>query len=358
MGIFAPLTLNLRILLQNLWQLRIPWDETLPNSITQRFKQVLGQIFALQNFRISRQLKPDLITGPSELDAGEQAYGAVIWLRWPSGQTYDLRFVASKAYVAPLKKKSIPRLELMAAVILVRLVTTVISEINISEPASNFKPFVSTRIQEIKEAIPEAPYCFRYIKSNLNPADALTKPVEKLKLSSWHKGPQFLTQNEKNWPCFQTTKNIVLPTEEEKKTLALNLCTTNINDFEDHLLKRTSSWLKLIRITAWLRRVKLTANELHYAELSLFWLAQSNLRSVRIKLNLKPSTDEIGLLRTHGRLNNFPYDEAIKNPIALHSKSKITKLYAEHMHRNLGHQGYRGQPSAEWYPYNTRQAIA
>ena len=157
------------------------WDETLPNSITQRFKQILGQIFAFQNFRISRQLKPDLITGPSELngfcDAGEQAYRAVIWLRWPSGQTYDLRFVASKAYVAPLKKKSIPRLELMAAVI-VRLVTTVISVINISEmtlwtdsktvlhwlhlPASNFESFVSTRIQKIKEAIPEAPYCFRY----------------------------------------------------------------------------------------------------------------------------------------------------------------------------------------------------
>ena len=52
-GIFAPLILNLQILLQNLWQLRIPWDETLPNLITQLFKQILGQIFAFQNFRIS-----------------------------------------------------------------------------------------------------------------------------------------------------------------------------------------------------------------------------------------------------------------------------------------------------------------
>ena len=60
-----------------------------------------------------------------------------------------------------------------------------------------------------------------------------------------------------------------------------------------------------------------------------------------MKLNLKPSTDEIGLLRIHGRLNNLPYDEAIKNSIASHSKSKITKLYAEHVHRNLGHQGHR-----------------
>ena len=145
-----------------------------------------------------------MIIGLSELhgfcDAREQSYGAVIWLRWPSGQTYDLRFVASKAYVAPLKKKSISRLELMAAIVIVRVVTTVISIINISEmtlwtdsetvlhwlhlTASNFKPFVSTRIQEIKEAIPETPYCFGYIKPNMNPADALTKPVEKLKLSS------------------------------------------------------------------------------------------------------------------------------------------------------------------------------
>ena len=333
LGIFAPLTLNLRLLLQSLWQLGISWDATLPNSIIQRCKQILNQISALQNFQIPRRLKPDLITGPVEhhgfCDGGEQAYGAVIWLRWPSGQTYDLKFVASKAYVAPLKKKSIPRLELMAAVILVRLVTTVTSVIKISEmtlwtdsatvlhwlhlPSSNFKPFVSTRIQEIKEAIPEAPNCFRYVKSSLNPADVLTKLVEKFKLSSWHEGPQFLTQAKENWPCFLPTKNIALSTKEEKKILALNSCATIVDDFEDHLLKRTSSWSKLIRIAAWLKRVKLNQNsrsavltpdELYYAKFNLFWLAQSDLRtakyqSMRKKLNLKPSTEELRLLRIH-----------------------------------------------------------
>ena len=62
---------------------------------------------------------------------------------------------------------------------------------------------------------------------------------------------------------------------------------------------------------------------------------------MRKKLNLKPSTEELGLLRIHGRLNNFLYDETVTNPIALTSKSKITKLYAEYMHENLRHQGYR-----------------
>ena len=183
----------------------------------------------------------------------------------------------------------------------------------------------------------------------------LTKPVEKFKLSTWHEGLQFLTQAKENWPCFLPTKNIVLSTKEEKRILALNSCATNVDDFEDHLLKRTSSWSKLIRIATWLKRVKLnqnsrsailTVDELYYAKFNLFWLAQSNLRtakyqSMRKKLNLKPSTEELGLLRIYGRLNNFSYDEAVTNPIALTSKSKITKLYAEYMHENLGHQGYR-----------------
>ena len=146
-----------------------------------------------------------------------------------------------------------------------------------------------------------------------------------------------------------------MSTKEEKRILAINSCATNVDNFENHLLKRTSSWSKLIRITAWLKRVKLnqnsrsavlTADELYCAKFNLFWLAQSDLRtakyqSMRKKLNLTPSTEELGLLRIHGRLNNLSCDETVTNPIALSSKSKITKLYAEYMHENLGHQGYR-----------------
>ena len=113
--------------------------------------------------------------------------------------------------------------------------------------------------------------------------------------------------------------NIALSTKEEKRNLALNSCATNVDDFEDHLLKCISSWSKLIQITAWLKRVKLnqnsrfavlTADELYYAKFNLFWLAQSDLRtakyrSMRKKLNLKPSTEELELLRNRERLNNF-----------------------------------------------------
>ena len=89
-------------------------------------------------------------------------------------------------------------------------------------------------LDEYAEPVPN---CFRYVKSSLNPADVLTKQVEKFKLSSWHEGPQFLTQAKENWLCFLPTKNIALSTKEEKRILALNSCATNIDDFEDHLLK-------------------------------------------------------------------------------------------------------------------------
>ena len=53
------------------------------------------------------------------------------------------------------------------------------------------------------------------------------------------------------------------------------------------------------------------------------------------------SDDNLGVLRIHGRLDNFRGDEPIVRPIVLPSKSKLVRMYAEHMHQSLGHQGYR-----------------
>ena len=67
-------------------------------------------------------------------------------------------------------------------------------------PALNFKHFISTCVEEITEIVSEAPNCFRYIKSSLNPAQALTKPVQNFKLSEWYQGPNFLLQSSEQWP--------------------------------------------------------------------------------------------------------------------------------------------------------------
>ena len=58
--------------------------------------------------------------------ASESAYAGVVYLRveYETGEV-QVRFVTSKAKVSPIKKQTIPRLELMGSVILSSLVDTV-----------------------------------------------------------------------------------------------------------------------------------------------------------------------------------------------------------------------------------------
>lgn len=120
-------------------------------------------------------MTPESAIGKPELhgfsDAGDMAYGACCFLRWQLDDgRFRCTFVASKAMVAPLKRRSIPRLELMGCVVLSRLVksvedslrmdiqakhmwvdsTTILTWLN--SPARTYKPFVGSRVAEIQEA--------------------------------------------------------------------------------------------------------------------------------------------------------------------------------------------------------------
>jgi hypothetical protein len=53
-----------------------------------------------------------------------------------------------------------------------------------------FKPFVSARVAEIQESVDVE--TFKYIKSEENPADALTRGIPDNQLDEWMKGPEFL----------------------------------------------------------------------------------------------------------------------------------------------------------------------
>ena len=52
-----------------------------------------------------------------------------------------------------------------------------------------------------------------------------------------------------------------------------------------------------------------------------------------------PFLDEDGLLRVGGRLNKAPLTYNAKNPLVLHSRSKIARLLIEKANHDCGHQG-------------------
>ena len=119
-------------------------------------------------------------------DALEKAYAAVIYLRsiYEDG-CIDVNLVASKTKVATLEKQSIPRLELLGATILVRLVKAVqnalpqklepvfsVDSMTVLCWLRNVKPwkqYIRNRVQEIREHTSSESW--KFCPGSQNPAD-------------------------------------------------------------------------------------------------------------------------------------------------------------------------------------------
>ena len=82
--------------------------------------QVLNQLL---KHEFKRKLKPDNVVGMPEIhgfcDAGEKAYRSAMFLRWKldDGSYTCVQFMVND-FVSPLKKKSVPRLELTGCLVL------------------------------------------------------------------------------------------------------------------------------------------------------------------------------------------------------------------------------------------------
>ena len=80
-----------------------------------------------------------------------------------------------------------------------------------------FKPFVSARVAEIQESVDVG--TFKYIKSEENPADALTRGIPDNQLDEWMKGPEFLKLPDDDYLVFNepTGENEEISETEYKK---------------------------------------------------------------------------------------------------------------------------------------------
>ena len=119
MGFASAFLIRAKIGLQELWKKGIDWDDKLPPEIQEKWTSLFQEMLTLNDisFESERCLTPPDAIGLPVLcvfsDASEDAFGTCAYARWQlSNGGYDVRFIAAKSRVAPLKRLTIPRLEL------------------------------------------------------------------------------------------------------------------------------------------------------------------------------------------------------------------------------------------------------
>ncbi len=222
LGWFAPTLIQAKILLQRLWERKVDWDQVVPDEIKDAWLQWRQELPLLASKQISRcyfpsdaQIRSVQIHG--FCDASENAYAGVVYI--DSDSNVHISLVIAKTKVAPIKRLTIPRLELCGAYLLSQLLhhirdlfsitmdnifawtdsTIVLGWLN-GNPR-RLKTFVGNRISFIMDQIP--PCRWYHVSGVDNPADCASRgifPSQLVTFDLWWRGPTWLLLDPSQWP--------------------------------------------------------------------------------------------------------------------------------------------------------------
>ena len=136
------MTTKARIALQSVWKAKqFDWDDLLPDDTRETWNKLFEEIASLKDVEFPRCLQPKAkeVSGVFELhvfaDASKAAYGAVAYLVWMTPNGPHVSLGSAKERVVPLHHTTIPRLELMAALVASRLAHTICEQFKL-KPSS------------------------------------------------------------------------------------------------------------------------------------------------------------------------------------------------------------------------------
>jgi hypothetical protein len=400
LGLLSPYTVRARILLQEMWTSGVDWDEEVPMGIAKKAQSWFRELEELLEIGIPRCLRMDLEIESAELhtfvDASEEAYGSAVYqrTRYQNG-VVSCRLIAAKSHVAPLIARSIPRLELMGAVLGLKLTLSIASSLDMELKDSTFwsdsvdvlywvrgssrkfKPFVSNRVGEIQAN--SNPEQWRHVPTKVNPADMITRgetPTALAACTRWWEGPEYLLSEPAKWPenKVEITRNRDQVSEEARSEIRKQhqetaFVTRQLSaDLERLDPARFSKWQRLTHVKARVirfvdncrlppelrRRGGLQPDEIQDAEIYYIRRAQKEAFPDEVKLiavnkglpgnskllPLKPFIDEEGIIRCNGRIQHaefLPFDT--RNPVILPRSHAVTKLIVKQSHERMSHGG-------------------
>ncbi|UYV71441.1 hypothetical protein LAZ67_8003210 [Cordylochernes scorpioides] len=287
-GFLSPILIKPKILLQKAWTLKLAWDDELDRHYKDELSLWFDDLQLHKGMAIPRNFNPLMVPQKdwqihTFVDASSEAYAAVVFLRTRVGDKVEVHMMAAKSRVAPLKRPTIPRLELLACVVGARLNKMIFEALELKDIKNVFwsdattalawikrddqwGTFVGNRVKEICRL--SDPVNWRYVPSEFNPADLPSRgcSLSRLIQSRWYKD---LNKEE---IC-----------AERKKTAVV----TTVKSTDHWYMKYFSSFIKNVRMMAWIRQFinnlqsstkvkgELSVREIDEAELALLKLVQA-----------------------------------------------------------------------------------
>ncbi|GFT74752.1 integrase catalytic domain-containing protein [Nephila pilipes] len=279
LGLIAPYVIRLKVLIQIVWEMGLLWDQEMPQIVKKPFKEWCHELKDLHLVSIPRFYD---FTDSNVVDV----------------QLHSISDSSKKAYgtVAPLKTLSLPRLELMGALLSAR---------------------------ELKDS------------------------------ELWWHGPPWLKQTEQFWPKIEKQNVSSLNLELKSKSRDISQNEVILENCEKLLnIAKFSSYLKLLRVTAFVfryiyntrntlkKRGAVNTEELKKSE--EYWIKEIQKETYGSEIidlektqkvsdcskirSLVPYLDDRQILRIKGRLDESELSLDEKQPILLPQNSKFMEL--------------------------------
>ncbi|XP_029168338.1 uncharacterized protein LOC114938529 [Nylanderia fulva] len=403
--IIMPLTVVAKMIMQDTWQARVGWDESLPQDLHQRWRNVKQQLTRLRELRVPRFVGFRADARKSQVhgfcDASERAYGACVYIRTRDSDGYRVELLISKSRIAPIRAVSLPRLELNAALLLSHLIEKIRASVDlskseiilwtdstitiqwISSPSRKWNAFVANRVGEIQRLTRRSSW--RHVPSAHNPADILSRGVDLAGLMQstiWWNGPAFLQLTEEHWPvklCVDLSgelpeqKRVTAAVISIQQSIVLNLLDKHFN--LDRALRIIAYCLRVARS----RTIKYQTTFISHHEITValrvavrcvqrhaFSREHKQLTEGRNVdggsriLSLTPFMDEHEIIRVGGRISNaaLPYDA--RHPMLLPKSHRLTTLIIQREHVKNLHSGLQATMHAvrrRFWPLAARSAV-
>ncbi|XP_046857876.1 uncharacterized protein LOC124451299 [Xenia sp. Carnegie-2017] len=314
LGLISAVIILMKILFQQLCVDKVDWDDKIEGKHAKIYLEWIEDLVRVQRIKINRCVYSEVIerVESCELhgfgDASEKAYCAVVYFVRRTSSTVHVKLLAAKTRVAPLKKLTIPRLELMSALMLAKLV------------------------------------------------ESVGKALE------GQNGPNWLSSLEQEWPQSVVSKTEESVQEERKGAVLVVDASEKFGIDQIICIDRYSRVERLFRVTAWVARfvrnliarikgknedltfTELGSQELQKAERLWIKASQDRLKKedkfkqLEVQLNV---VEKDGLLKCQGRLAESDLEEETKFPTLLPKEGRLTELIVEHSHRKVHHSGVR-----------------